>query len=90
MKEIRLLSTPSLDGIGNSESYSSGITMDKFISELEEGSGTRYAPWLSELFSKKDVRSDLEYILKEGREIHYRNTYHLLKNVHEKPQVMIF
>ncbi len=70
------------DTIGRS--YSRGKTMDEFIGELQEGSGTRYAPWLVDLFEQKDVKEDLEYLLKESREINYRNTYHLLKNVHEK------
>ncbi|MCR5337925.1 MAG: hypothetical protein K6E75_05140 [Lachnospiraceae bacterium] len=70
------------DTIGRS--YSRGKTMDEFIGELQEGSGTRYAPWLVDLFEQKEVKADLEYLLKESREINYRNTYHLLKNVHEK------
>ena len=70
------------DTIGRS--YSHGKTIDEFITELEEGSGTSYAPWLAGLVSREEVRADLEYLLKEGRERNYRNTYHLLKDVHEK------
>ena len=70
------------DTIGRS--YNRGKTMDDFLGELKEGSGTRYAPWLVDLISQEEVKADLEFLLKEGRERHYRSTYHLLKNVHEK------
>ncbi|MBR4760067.1 MAG: HD domain-containing protein [Lachnospiraceae bacterium] len=72
------------DTIGRS--YNRGKTTDEFMEELKEGSGTRYAPWLVDLFLQKDVKADLEFLLKESREINYRNTYHLLKNAHEKTE----
>lgn len=34
----------------------------------------------------EDVKADLMFLLKEGRERSYRNTYHLLKTVHEKTE----
>ncbi len=70
------------DTIGRS--YNRGKTIDDFVEELKEGTGTRYAPWLIELFSKEMVRADLEYLLTEGREQNYRGTYDLLKSVHDK------
>lgn len=70
------------DTIGRS--YSRGKTIDEFIGELEEGKGTRYAPWLVELVSREDVKADLVFLLSESRERNYRNTYHLLKNVHDQ------
>lgn len=67
------------DTIGRS--YNRGKTMDDFIGELKEGSGTRYAPWLLELVAKEEVLADLLFLLEDGREKNYYNTYHLLKNV---------
>ena len=90
MTEIRYLSTPSMDGISNEESYSRGKTIDEMIAELKDGSGTRYAPWLAELVERKEVRDDLESQLKEGRESNYRSTYHLLKNVQEQAKNVIY
>ncbi|MCR5250950.1 MAG: HD domain-containing protein [Lachnospiraceae bacterium] len=52
-----------------------------FKKEIREGAGTRYAPWLSELVDRPAVTSDLEYLLTKGREIHYRETYALLRNI---------
>ena len=70
------------DTIGRS--YSRGKTLDDFIEELKTGSGTRYAPWLVDLFSRKEVRDDIVFLLEISRERNYRNTYHLLKNVHDE------
>ena len=70
------------DTIGRS--YSKGKRLDEFTAELKEGAGTRYAPWLAQLFDDSLVRSDIEYLLEEGRQKEYRNTYFLLKNVHER------
>lgn len=67
----------------NGRSYNRGKTMDDFLGELKEGSGTRYAPWLVELVSKEEVRADLTFLLEDGREKNYYNTYHLLKNVNQ-------
>nr|MCR5282282.1 hypothetical protein [Lachnospiraceae bacterium] len=70
------------DSVGRS--YSRGKTLTEFVQELKAGSGTRYAPWLSELFDQDAVREDLRYLLTEGREITYHDTYMLLKGVKEK------
>ena len=70
------------DSVGRS--YNKGKTIDDFMDELKEGSGTRYAPWLYDLFLHKDVYSDLVYLLDEGRKINYRDTYSILRDVLEK------
>ena len=66
------------DSVGRS--YSSGKTFGDFVKEVEEGSGTRYAPFLTELFAHSEVKSDIEYLLREGREKLYRETFYLLKS----------
>ncbi|MCR5179334.1 MAG: HD domain-containing protein [Lachnospiraceae bacterium] len=70
------------DVIGRS--YRKGKSLEEFISELEEGAGTRYAPWLVELVRDEEVLSDLRFILTKGREENYRNAYILLKEVKER------
>ena len=70
------------DRVGRS--YQNGKSIDEFIEEIKEGSGTRYAPWLVDLLSLEEVKSDLQYLLKNQRNKNYEDTYLLLKNVHEK------
>ncbi len=70
------------DTIGRS--YSSGKTLNDYMKELDAGAGTRYAPWLTELFSHPEVAADVEYILTEGRKRNYEETYNLLKAVQDK------
>lgn len=69
------------DSVGRS--YNRGKTYDEYIEEVREGSGSRYAPWLYELLSRPEVKKDIESILSEGREKHYRYTYRLLKSVQD-------
>ena len=69
------------DTIGRS--YNKGKGVAEYIEELKEGSGTRYAPWLYELFCHKEVYSDMEYLLDLGRKRNYRETYNLLRGVQE-------
>nr|MCR5338349.1 HD domain-containing protein [Lachnospiraceae bacterium] len=69
------------DSVGRS--YNKGKTIDDYVREVREGSGTRYAPWLSELFENEEVRNDMDYLLNTGREETYRDTYNLLKIVKE-------
>ncbi|MBO6214092.1 MAG: HD domain-containing protein [Lachnospiraceae bacterium] len=69
------------DSIGRS--YNQGKTLNDFKTELREGAGTRYAPYLIELIDRPEVFSDLNYLLCEGRNINYRNTYLLLTEVTE-------
>lgn len=70
------------DTIGRS--YNKGKGVAEFTEELREGSGTRYAPWLCELFEDPLVQEDISYLLEEGRKTNYRNTYYLLRDIHER------
>ena len=70
------------DMIGRS--YSRGKTLDDYIAEIREGSGTRYAPWLADLLGRPEVREDIEFLLKEGRNQNYQDTYMFLKDVNEE------
>ena len=70
------------DTVGRS--YNRGKTVEEFTGELIEGSGTHYAPWLPELFSDPAVKSDIEYLLKEGRQQKYREIYYLLRNMTDR------
>ena len=72
------------DSIGRS--YKQGKTLDEYIDELREGSGTRYAPYVVELCEDPTVREELQKLLTEGRDENYRKTYHLLKNTIEQAQ----
>ena len=60
------------DSIGRA--YADRHTIDDFVSELKEGAGTRYAPYLAELFSDPAVRKDIEYLLLSGRSNNYTAT----------------
>ena len=65
-------------------SYNRGKSIDDFIKELREGSGTHYAPWLISLFEDRDVREDLDYLLEQGRQQTYQNLYYQLREIHER------
>ncbi len=67
------------DSVGRS--YKRGITFEKYTDELRKGSGTRYAPYVVELFEDDNIQRELEEFLTEGRDKNYRNTYHLLKTL---------
>ncbi len=69
------------DSIGRS--YNQGKSLSDFEKELQEGSGARYAPYLPTLLEKQEVREDLEFLLTEGRQMNYRNTFLLLREVQE-------
>ncbi len=70
------------DTVGRS--YNRGKTTEEFLEEIREGSGTRYAPWLVDLFAEEEVREDINYLLKKRREHNYQDTYLLLRNVQDK------
>ena len=67
------------DTVGRS--YKKGKTFDDFIEELKEGSGTRYAPFLLELFEDEEIYRELEDLLTSGRDDKYRHTYTILEKV---------
>lgn len=64
------------DNIGRS--YNRGKTLDEYIDEVEEGKGTRYAPFLPDLLKDPEVHAMLQTILENGREGFYRETYRKL------------
>jgi len=70
------------DTVGRS--YNHGKSLDEFCAEVREGSGTRYAPWLPDLLSEPEVREDIRFLLTEGREKEYYDTYQQLKTIHDK------
>ncbi len=67
------------DTVGRS--YNKGKTVDEFMGELSEGSGTRYAAWLLELFQDEAVKRDMEKLLKEERKKQYEDIYYLLRDI---------
>ena len=69
------------DTIGRS--YSRGKSLFEFARELTEGAGTRYAPYLAELFQDKAFLADLSYLLSNGRRKNYERVYERLKSVAE-------
>lgn len=81
-----VLCTDCLDAATDSigRSYQRGKQLSDFIGELKEGSGTRYAPWLLDLFADEAVKEDLTYLLKEGRQQNYRNMYYMLREMHDR------
>ncbi|MBE5872242.1 MAG: HD domain-containing protein [Lachnospiraceae bacterium] len=70
------------DNIGRS--YNKGKTLNEFLTELSEGAGNRYAPWLVELFADKTAFDEIELLLTKGRRHNYRRTYYLLRNMQEQ------
>ena len=64
------------DTIGRS--YNRGKTLDEYIKEVEEGSGTRYAAGIAGLLRNPEVHAELEMILGRRREDFYKKTYQML------------
>lgn len=73
------------DSVGRS--YNRGKTMDDFIMELKEGAGTRYAPYLPELFDDTTLRRDLRFLLQQGRRSSYSKVYRQLKDLTDQSQL---
>lgn len=67
------------DNVGRS--YKQGKTLDDFIEELREGSGTRYAPFLLEMFEDEEIYNELKDILTTGRDDKYKHLYEILSGV---------
>ena len=67
------------DSIGRS--YKKGKTLDEYIDEYLEGSGTRYAPFIAALLQDEKTREQLQVMLTEGRNENYRKTYRVLKEL---------
>ena len=65
------------DTVGRS--YSKGKTFSDFEKEIAQESGTRYAPFLPDLFKQPMFRQDIEYLLDAGRRKMYREAFYILK-----------
>ena len=65
------------DSIGRS--YKEGKQLERYLREVREGSGTRYAPYLDELLRDEGVVRELTYLISGGRDENYRKTYRILK-----------
>ena len=65
------------DSIGRS--YKEGKQLERYLREVREGSGTRYAPYLEELLRDEGVVRELTYLISGGRDENYRKTYRILK-----------
>lgn len=61
------------DSVGRS--YKKGKTLDDFIGELHEGSGTHYASYLDELLHMPDVYADMSSLLVGCRDENYRKAF---------------
>ena len=70
------------DSVGRS--YRQGRTLAEFQEELKKGAGTRYAPYVAQLFEDPATYQDLSYLLKNGRKKLYDETYFLLKDLLKK------
>ena len=70
------------DRVGRS--YNTGKTLDDFVKEAEEGAGTRYAPFLAEILRDEDTHRDIKWILEEGRQKVYRETFRTLVGILQK------
>lgn len=70
------------DSVGRS--YHKGKTLEDYKEELRDGAGTRYAPWLVEIFEDSLADGDIRYLLDEGRKELYRETFRLLKDISQK------
>ena len=66
------------DSVGRS--YKEGKSLEEFLQEIKEGSGTRYAPYVVDLFNEEKVLCRIQKTLLIGRDENYQKTYHLLKD----------
>ena len=64
------------DAIGRS--FKKGITLNDFIEEIQADRGTRYAPYVVDLFNDDKVIKDIIEILNNGRDENYRKVYKML------------
>ncbi len=69
----------STDLVGRN--YKIGKTFEEYMEELEEGRGTRYAPFVVDVIKEEDVLADIRYLLDNVRDENYIKTYELLKNM---------
>lgn len=62
-------------------SYNRGKTLEQYVVEVEEGAGTRYAPFLVELLNREEVKTDLNFLLSNTRNMIYRDTFIKLRKL---------
>ncbi len=67
------------DAVGRS--YTSSKTLDMFIQEVNQVSGTRYAPYFKSLFEDPLCVEELEFLLDKGRKRVYYETFLRLKDL---------
>ncbi len=67
------------DRVGRS--YKSGKSINGILTELRKASGKRYSPVIVSLLDRPEVMTDIEFLLKKGREDNYRNTFLLLRRM---------
>ncbi len=70
------------DSVGRS--YKKGKTVTQVVGELEEGRGTRYAPYVVDLFEDRNVLKEIKQNLLEGRDKNYRKAYTILSKKRHK------
>ena len=70
------------DSIGRS--YNRGKGFFDFLEEVKSDSGTRYSAEVVEQLELPKLQEELQYLLTEGREQTYRQTYYMLKSIREK------
>ena len=61
--------------------YKSGKSLEEYVAELAAEKGTRYAPFVVELFEDEEVLNDIDQVLQNARDNNYRKTFLLLKNL---------
>ena len=61
--------------------YKIGMTPEENVEELRAGRGTRYAPYVVDLFEDPKIVEALHLLLEEGRDENYREAYRVLKEL---------
>ena len=65
-------------------SYKAAKTLDQFIAEAKAGSGTEFAPYVVELLQNEKVKQELDFLLYQGRQNLYQETYLMLMQMKGK------
>ncbi|MCR5674809.1 MAG: hypothetical protein K6G16_03790 [Lachnospiraceae bacterium] len=72
------------DSVGRSYRTSGSRTLEELSAELRDSAGTRYAPAVVEILSRPEVRADIEWLLRDGRDMNYRDAWLQLRDMQEK------
>ena len=70
------------DSVGRS--YKIGKSLDDLFDEFKEGRGTRYAPYVVDLFNDEEIVIEVKDILETKRDKNYREAYNVLKEYDSK------